>query len=357
VGRQATEKTLKIRNYILTNVENVPQHIAPITARAFNISRQSVGKHLRWLIDNNYLEAYGKTKARTYSLKMLIDKRFTLDVTEDMQEDIVWREYVRPYLKDTKKNVYNICDTGFSEMLNNVIDHSGALNVTILIQRNPISITIAVIDNGLGIFNKIQKDFNLNDPRHALLELSKGKLTSDVKNHSGQGIFFTSKMFDYFSILSGELYFARTNAKQDWLIETETREKHVGTHITMTVSPDAEQTPKEIYDRYGDEHNDYGFVKTHVPIMLAKYDDDQLVSRSAAKRLLARFDKFEEVWLDFKNVSTIGQAFADEVFRVFFAKHPKIKICVSSANKEVTKMIERAKIPVSEIDKDQLGLF
>ena len=54
-----------------------------------------------------------------------------------------------------------------------------------------------------------------------------------------------------------------------------------------------------------------------IPVRLAKYGDEQLISRSQAKRLLARIDKFKVVLFEFDKVDTIGQAFADEVFRVF----------------------------------------
>ena len=55
----------------------------------------------------------------------------------------------------------------------------------------------------MGIFKKIQKALDLLDERHAILELAKGKLTTDPKHHTGEGIFFTSRMFDEFTILSG----------------------------------------------------------------------------------------------------------------------------------------------------------
>lgn len=68
-----------------------------------------------------------------------------------------------------------------------------------------------------------------------------------------------------------------------------------------------------------------------------------LLSRSQAKRLLARFEKFEEVMLDFKDVQTIGQAFADEIFRVFALQHPEVKIIAINTTPEVQQMINRAK--------------
>lgn len=62
---------------------------------------------------------------------------------------------------------------------------------------------------------------------------------------------------------------------------------------------------------------EYSFAKTHVPLRLAQFGDTILVSRSQARRVLARVNRFQEVWLDFEGVSEIGQAFADEIFRVF----------------------------------------
>ena len=58
---------------------------------------------------------------------------------------------------------------------------------------------------------------------------------------------------------------------------------------------------------------------THIPLRLAEYGEDNLVSRSQAKRVLARVDRFEEVILDYSGIRAVGQAFADEIFRVFAA--------------------------------------
>ena len=94
-------------------------------------------------------------------------------------------------------------------------------------------------------------------------------------------------------------------------------------------------------DEFADE--DYGFTKTSVPVRLAQYGDEQLISRSQAKRLLARFDRFKVVLLDFEQVESIGQAFADEVFRVFVRAHPDTIIAETNANPIVTQMINRAR--------------
>ena len=64
------------------------------------------------------------------------------------------------------------------------------------------------------------------------------------------------------------------------------------------------------------------------------------MSRSQAKRLLARLDQFSEVLLDFNDVEDIGQPFADEIFRVFQNAHPEIRILTARTNPNIDKMIE-----------------
>jgi hypothetical protein len=58
---------------------------------------------------------------------------------------------------------------------------------------------IVIYDEGEGIFKKIQRELGLLDARHSVLEISKGKLTTDPDNHTGEGVFFSSRMFDDFA--------------------------------------------------------------------------------------------------------------------------------------------------------------
>ena len=66
------------------------------------------------------------------------------------------------------------------------------------------------------------------------------------------------------------------------------------------------------------------------------------MSRSQAKRVLNRIEKFKTVVFDFARVETIGQAFADEIFRVFANSHPEIELLPINANPDVQAMISRA---------------
>jgi STAS-like domain of unknown function (DUF4325) len=196
-------------------------------------------------------------------------------------------------------------------------------------------------DDGVGIFRKIQSAMNLLDERHAILELSKGKLTTDPKNHSGQGIFFSSRMFDSFSILSGGVYFGhKFNEREDWILERP--EINTGTTVWMKLNNHTARSAKKIFDHYSTD-DDYGFTKTVVPVTLARYGNDQLVSRSQAKRVLARVELFKVVVFDFAEVPSIGQAFADEIFRVFAERHPEIDLVSIHASSDVKRMITRAK--------------
>jgi hypothetical protein len=105
---------------------------------------------------------------------------------------------------------------------------------------------------------------------------------------------------------------------------------------------DPSRGPGTIFDAYTSPENDYSFDKTAVPVKMAEQNPNDLVSRSQAKRLLLRIDRFRTVVLDFENVNQIGQAFADEIFRVFARSHPGISVQFINANDDVRRMIKRA---------------
>jgi hypothetical protein len=238
------------------------------------------------------------------------------------------------------ENVRSIWYYGFTEMFNNAIDHSSGTYISVRISKTAAETEITIGDNGVGIFKKIQHALDLLDERHAVLELAKGKLTTDPSRHSGEGIFFSSRMFDDFAILSGEVYFSHHfGKKEDWILQA--NRDQGGTFVTMRLNNHAARTSKKVFDQFSTD-DDYGFTKTVVPVELAQYGDNNLVSRSQAKRLLARIEKFKVVVFDFDGVELIGQAFADEIFRVFSLSHPGIIIEHINANNEVSKMILRA---------------
>ncbi|MGA1133369.1 MAG: STAS-like domain-containing protein, partial [Prochlorotrichaceae cyanobacterium] len=220
------------------------------------------------------------------------------------------------------------------------IDHSLGKEVLVQLKRTAIDIEVIISDDGEGIFKKIQRELKLYDERHAVLELAKGKLTTDPDRHTGQGIFFTSRMFDQFAILSGIVYFSHEFHKaEDWIFERDGFQS--GTTVVMKLNNNTSRTAKRVFDNFS-SGDDYAFTKTIVPVRLAQYGDEKLVSRSQAKKLLARVDNFRVVVFDFTGVEGIGQAFADEVFRVFRKQHPEMQIMSLHASQDVAQMISRA---------------
>ena len=339
------ERTLQIRDFIERHVEGHPKDITAVTANEFSISRTAVLRHMRNLIDDGVLVVHGRTKDRSYELRPRAEVQLPLRVTPELEEDRVWRQDIRPLLEGLPDNILSICQYGLTEMLNNVVDHSGADTAVVELRYTAALVELRVVDFGVGIFRKIQAELRLEDPRHVVLELSKGKLTTDPDKHTGEGIFFASRVFDQFSILSHGLCFSRANPGREWLFETngdEDEDGHVATTVTMGIGPRSERMIQDVFDLYAAEGDDYSFSRTLVPVDLARYSDENLVSRSQAKRLLARLDRFREVILDFEGVETIGQAFADEIFRVHSRQYPQVHIVPMNMNDQVVRAVLRA---------------
>ena len=329
-----------IRSYILDNVAEHTFDIVARTAKRFDISRQAVNHHIRRLVEQNDILVEGPRSRPKYRLVIQAEYDYEVALDKSVEEDLVWRKFVLPHVVDLPENILAIWEYGVTEMINNAVDHSEGTVLTILVSEYKNRFDVWVIDNGIGIFKKITAAMGLEDERHAVLELAKGKFTTDPDNHTGEGIFFSSRMFDHFSILSGDVYFAhRYEDPSDWISNT----KHAssGTSVWMGLKSNCRRTVQSVFDKYAGPE-DYAFTKTVVPVSLAEYGDETLVSRSQAKRLLTRVDRFTEVLFDFKNVKRVGQAFADEIFRVFAKKHPEIDISVINASPKIRQMISRA---------------
>lgn len=327
-----------VRRYILENVEKNSGGLTKVVSEHFGITRQGVNKHLRRLLAEGAITQVGQTRNRVYKLRPLTQWKRSYQLTRELAEDVVWREDVAPELGEMPENVKDIWHYGFTEIFNNAIDHSDARWISVEISKTAASTEMIIWDDGVGIFKKIQTALGLLDVRHSVLELAKGKFTTDPARHSGEGIFFTWRMFDAFEILSAGAFFShKFGSSEDWILDASER---VGTFVRMRLHNHTARTTKRVFDQYT---SDFGFTKTVVPVELVQYGDDKLVSRSQAKRLLVRVELFKTVVFDFTGVATIGQAFADEIFRVFTQQHPNMEVYSIHENSEVKRMIERVK--------------
>lgn len=236
-------------------------------------------------------------------------------------------------------NVSSIIDYAFTEMLNNAIEHSSSEKIDLIVTKTSVDIRFTVADQGVGIFNNIMKKKRLVSTMDAIQDLLKGKETTAPEGHSGEGIFFTSKIADRLTIKSFEKKIVFDNVGQDIYIKDIQSSK--GTKVDFVLGLKSKKTLSDLFNQYTDES--FQFSKTGVKVKLYHQDVDY-VSRSQARRILAGLEKFKTIELDFKDVETAGQAFADEIFRVWQNAHKDIKVTVINANKNIMLMIRRAKM-------------
>lgn len=333
-------RSAEIEAALLQAVAAHPHDLVGMVAAQLGLSTARISIQVRALVAGNYLHKEGTTRP-TYTLgpNRRFERRYR---REGLAEDAVWFEQLWPLLRDLPRNLVDIAHHGITEMVNNAVDHSDAGHVVVRMDRSDGRLWFEVADDGIGIFRKVTRALDLPDERLALLELSKGKLTTDPRRHSGEGIFFTSRMFDSFRIASEGLVFDHDAAFENDLLDD--ADEAGGTRVEMQVSLDSVRTAKDVIDQYSSGPEDYSFAKTVVPVKLAKVGDENLVSRSQAKRLLQRVDRFRCVVLDFAEVPGIGQAFADEIFRVFANEHPEVELVPIHAVADVQQMIRRAEV-------------
>jgi hypothetical protein len=181
-GRQV--RASEIVEFILHNVDEHPGDVVRLARKQFGISRQMANLYVARLVADGRLEAWGKTRARRYALRCIVDSYHTIGLTDDTAEDKVWHQYVAPHLEGLPRNVLKICEYGFTEMFNNVIEHSEADKARILVKVDAVKVRLVVFDYGIGIFNKLARDLGITDPRFALMELLKGKLTTARSHHN-----------------------------------------------------------------------------------------------------------------------------------------------------------------------------
>ena len=324
---------------LLSLVAANPRNVAAKLALAEGVSRQAASAKLRVAVRRGWLHVEGRGAGVRYTLAMLQEVRHSYE-RAGLSEDRVWQQLLAPVVADLAENVRDVWRYGLTEMINNAVDHSGSIQVHVGLRRNALFTQAWVKDDGEGIFLRIQRALDLFDPRESILELAKGKFTTDPANHSGEGIFFSSKVFDVFDIRSGMLHFAHDDGNVDVLFERSAEAP--GTTVFMQLANDSPRTTRKVFDKFA-APEEYTFAKTLVPVKLAQHEGEKLVSRSQAKRLTMRFERFQTVVLDFAGVEEIGQAFADEVFRVFQRAHPQTALVPANMAPGVKAMVSRAR--------------
>ena len=298
-------------------------------ARGLGITRQAVNLQLRQLVQDGVVQKTGATRGCTYRIAQAKGQSSAAFSflrqyrTKQLEEDKVFEEVAILLQLNRRMSppAFEVLQYAFTEMLNNAIEHSRSPGVQVECKLGPYDCTFRIRDHGVGVFHSITTKFRLESEQAAVAELLKGKTTTMQEKHTGEGIFFTSKACDRFSLRSHETELVVDRAASDTFL-AKTR-RLGGTEVNASVKRRARRKLSELFSEYAPEEFGYQFDRTRVLVRLFR---DTYVSRSEAKRLLAGLHRFREVLLDFAGVRSIGQGFADEVFRVFQSAHPDIVI-------------------------------
>lgn len=301
-----------------------------------SISRRRASDLLRQLTAMQWLQRDGSPRKPVYrpgALRQVV-KRYPL---AGLQEDLPWRVDFSPCFA-LPPAVQRMAQHAFTELLNNAIDHSGGAQVTVSIRQTPLQVQLLVSDDGVGLFSRIAQRFAIDDPHLAMLELSKGKLTSAPDRHSGHGLFFSARLADVFDIHADAVAFQRREWEpRAWRAGRPAT--HQGTSIYLAISLDTARTLDAVLRSHSAESASYAFEHTAVPLHLLGGDSAALASRADARRVAERLTQFRRAELDFAGVSDIGHGFADELFRVFGAAHPTLELVPVRMNPAVRAML------------------
>lgn len=262
-----------------------------------------------------------------------------------LEEHVVLAEIEEklPSIILVKENVRSIFTFAFSEMLNNAIEHSSSKNISVEVALQNNKLSFVIDDAGVGVFRNIMNKKKLRSETEAIQDLLKGKTTTMPKSHSGEGIFFTSKASNLF-ILNSYGYELTIQPQTRGVLMKRIPAIKRGTRVIWEISANSELHLNDVFRKYTNlkEKGNFGFDKTEIRVRLYTTGGVH-ISRSQARRILSGLDKFGIIVLDFDKVPVVGQAFADEIYRVFQNAHPDIVIQEEHMTPGVQFMIERSK--------------
>ncbi len=335
------EKKQTVILYLLEKILNKTPALSKTVAEAFGISQNTIHSYIKELLSENIITRGKRGQYEVVTQQFVYNfKRSQGELESDTH---AYDVCVSDKISSFSENVQHIWSYAVSEMVNNVIDHSEAENMQVIVAKNYLRTYVMIVDDGVGIFEKLKRYFSLSSLDEAICELFKGKLTTDEANHSGEGIFFTSKMMDTFLISSGGKIFTTSKYNDDNIVDMS--EALSGTCVLMSLSNFTHKSAREVFDLYLNMEG--SFTKTRIP--LKNIFDSAPVSRSQAKRICNRLDEFTEVILDFDDIPWMGQGFAHQLFVVYRKAQPQIVLSPVNMNESVKSMYNHV-LPIGNGD-------
>jgi anti-sigma regulatory factor (Ser/Thr protein kinase) len=313
-----------------------PHDLATYVAERCSVTRATANKALKRLIQLNWLVREGTPRRPHFKPGMLrqVVHHYPL---AGLQEDIPWSRDFAPFFM-MPAHVQRMAQHAFCELLNNAIDHSEGTQVTVSLRQTPSHVQLLVSDDGRGLFDKINEAFTLDDPALAMLELSKGKLTTQPERHCGRGLFFTSKLADVFDLHANEVAFQhREWDARGWLPGRPLKSR--GTSVYAAIALDTTRTLPDVMSAYSSDRASMGFDRTSVSLGLIASPRAGLESRAQARRVASRLHQFKHVEVNFDGVADIGHSFADELFRVMADQHAGVELVPVNMSPAVRAMV------------------
>lgn len=326
------EVTTWITEAALRHPDDLPAQVA----ERLGVDLRSGQAFCRQLRALQWLTREGSSRRPRWSpgpLRQVV-RRYAL---QGLQEDEPWRRDFAPafVLPD---NVAEIAEQVFTELVNNAIDHSGGSTVTVSMRQTPWQCQLLVSDDGRGVFDTIGRQFHIDDPAQAMLQLAMGKLTSQPERHTGRGLFFTAKLADVFDLhANGAAFQQRDWERSQWQASRPACQH--GTSVYVALRLDTQRTVDEVLRQHSLDGQGYAFERTVVPLRLLALPPAGLASRAQARRLAERLPLFRRVELDFDGLPSVGHAFADELLRVFGRAHPQVQLVPVNATPSVAALL------------------
>lgn len=330
----------EIKRYILRHIQSRDPKVVAKTIDAYGVSRTTVNNYISQLVRDGII-AHSDSNASKF---VLIEEKtfFSYQTATALEEDRIFNKDIAPLFKAFPNNVFEIWRYSFTEMMNNAIEHAEASEICVLVTQNALASSILISDNGVGIFVKIRDYFAKTENTDITLDdavalLFAGKFTTDAERHTGEGIFFSSRVTDQFTIYSKDKIFTH-DVFSDMLFDASLTDLKDGTAVLMRLENESRREASEVMNMFADIER--GFFRTQLPLVHI-FPNASPISRSEARRLASMIVRFEDVTLDFEGITNIGQGFTHELFVVFQRDHPGIRFSCVNMCASVENMIAR----------------
>ncbi|QTN23882.1 DUF4325 domain-containing protein [Rhizobacter sp. AJA081-3] len=300
-----------------------PHDLVSHLMQRLSVSRRTAVKTIARLVDTQWIIQQG-TPRRPHHVPGLLRQVVQRYPLAGLDEALPWSRDFAPHFA-LPTPVIRMAQHAFGELLNNAIDHSGGTNVTVSMRQTPAHLQMLVSDDGCGLFDKVAQSFQIVDPALAMLELSKGKLTSDPGRHTGRGLFFTSRIADVLDLHANDTAFQHRAWQRHRWSRTTPAARH-GTSVFVAIALDTTRTLDAVLRECSHDGQGYAFERTVVPLQLLTAPGCALDSRAQARHAAQRLQQFRHAQLDFSGVTDIGHGFADELFRVFARSQPELAL-------------------------------